>query len=108
MVSITNVDVNGQAYRTQFPSLACNLILMQQQNPNAYPNSKMALYLCTRCPNKFWISSPCRKSKKAKSEFCLFLNKKNCQIKTIFTIFFSGAPPKTKIEMRNFILGFRF
>ena len=48
MVSITNVDVNGQAYRTQFPSLACNLILMQQQNPNAYPNSKMALYLCTR------------------------------------------------------------
>ena len=49
MVSITNVDVNGQAYRTQFPSLACNLILMQQQNPNAYPNSKMALYLCTRC-----------------------------------------------------------
>ena len=88
MVSITNVDVNGQAYRTQFPSLACNLILMQQQNPNAYPNSKMALYLCTRCPNKFWISSPCRKSKKAKSEFFLFLNKKIVKLKQFSRFFF--------------------
>ena len=96
MVSITNVDVNGQAYRTQFPSLACNLILMQQQNPNAYPNSKMALYLCTRCPNKFWISSPCRKSKKAKSEFCLFLNKKIVKLKQFSRFFFLVLLQKLK------------